>query len=944
MGWRETDEIEDHRRIASGRERRLGWWEMIARLVRFAVGFCLVLAGFSACGTPDRDFASREASSAGRSGAAGAAGAAGRFGTTGGASGYGGSGPTDRCSAGDQRCDDLTPERCTEAGDWVATQASCAVACSNAECVKCKDGTTTCKDGAVQKCVAGAWTTLEVCPKACQDGGCVDACTGGSLQCNGEHSLQKCVDGAFVDDKVCDFLCSGGACSGACVPDDRRCNPSASNESQVCSAKGVWDQSAPCPGGTFCVTGKCAACMPGSARCMSGPQLCSDAGEWVNQAPCVEPTAGCFEGKCVACNPGDKRCTGASVEQCAANGGSWAVLATCSGDTPACLASTKKCGKCAQGDLQCLDNKVQTCDAQSVFQTTTTCSGTTPRCTGGKCSECDPSGAGERRCASTASTQSCSPSGAWAAATTCSGDTPLCRTDLNFKCGCQENARRCRSSTVAEVCQGGAWVAQSACSGTLDSCLPATGQCVDCVPPAAECRSGVAYQCNDAGAFVSLSSCSGPSINCGNCGVGDACAKSTDCATGFCVGQKCAVCNPGDKGCAGTTPRLCSATGAWTNQTTCAGTTPQCLASSGACVACTNGATQSCGNCNTGSQTCTNNAWGTCTGAVDLKTNVNYCGSCSTKCSTGQLCENGACVVDCGTKTRCGTACVDLTKDASNCSACGMKCPVPTNGSAVCASSACDISCSNMRCGTSCCAAAPAGATTVCSGNTCTFPCSSGNHSCSGACYGSTDATHCGTSCVDCSKYVGTTGTCSSNQCACESSSTLLCGASTPTCGSWDFDSANVEGWRYANNWPDNHQWVGTLGTTFFSGSPALSAKFDSLAAGEGIAEFTTDLCPNSNLLNLTGYNLGFDFYFQTAGGATPFSQDDEDHNDLYIANGSGAITACMPMTQPGSDQLLHATCGNLPATMTNLTIVFRLQERGWAGNVYIDNIKFTPK
>ena len=913
---------------------------MIARFIRFTVGFFLVFAGFSACGKADRVFGTQHPNAAGGAGRSGAAGGAG-----GGASGDGGAGPTGACTAGDRRCDELSPERCTETGDWVATQANCAVACSNAECVKCTDGTTTCKDGAVQKCVAGAWTTLEVCPKACQDGGCVDACSEGSLQCNGGHSLQKCVSGAFVDDKVCDFLCSGGACSGACVPDDRRCNPGASNESQVCSAQGAWDQSEPCPGGTFCVSGKCATCMPGSARCATaGPQLCSDAGEWVNQTPCVEPSAGCFEGKCVSCNPGDKRCTGASVEQCAANGAAWTVVATCSGDTPACLVSTKKCGKCAQGNLQCLDNKVQTCDDQSVFQTTTTCSGSTPRCTGGKCSECDPSGAGERRCASTSSTQACSASGAWATATTCSGDTPLCRTDLNFKCGCDEGTRRCRSSTVPEVCQGGAWVAQSACSGTLDSCLPATGQCVDCLSPAAECRSGVAYQCNDAGAFVSLNSCSGPSINCGNCGVGDACAKSTDCATGFCVGQKCAVCNPGDKGCVGATPRLCSTSGAWTNQTTCTGATPQCLPSSGLCVACMNGATQSCGNCNTGSQTCSNNAWGTCTGAVDLKTNTQYCGSCSTKCATGQLCENSACVVDCGTKTRCGTACVNLTNDASNCSTCGKVCPPPaSNGSGVCASSACDISCTNTRCGTSCCAAAPSGATTVCSGNTCTFPCSTGNHSCSGACYGSTDAAHCGSSCLDCSKYVGTTGACGSSQCTCEASTALACGASTPTCGSWDFNSGTLEGWRFGTYYDntDKH-YVGSLGTTTTNGSPALSVKYDGTAAGYGTLEFQADLCPNTAILNLTNYNLSFDFYFLTTGG-THFSQDDTDGTDMFLSNGGLVLLGCQPFTEPGSDMWIHATCGNLTASMTNLTIIFRLG-LGWAGKVFLDNVKFTPK
>lgn len=906
---------------------------MKTRLTRLLVGLGIVLAGFSACSRPQHQFGEKTPA------------------TIGGASGAGGDGgasSTETCSPGDQRCNGLLPERCSESGDWLATQASCAVACFNAECVGCTEGATTCKDGAVQKCTAGAWTTQQVCPKACEGDSCVDACTEGLLQCNGGHSLQKCTGGAFVDDTACDFLCSGGACVGTCVPDDKRCNPDAPSEAQVCNTDGEWAQSTPCADGTFCVSGACGACMPGTSRCSAaGPQLCSDAGQWVNQGPCIEPNAACFGGKCVTCNPGDKRCTGQNVEQCAADGSGWALLATCSGATPACLANTKTCGKCAQGDTQCLGNAVQTCDDQSLFQTTKTCSGSTPSCTGGKCSECDPASA-QRRCASPASTQSCSATGAWAPATDCAGDTPLCRDDLGFKCGCKEDARRCRNSTVPEVCQGGAWVAQSACSGTLDYCLPATGQCVDCVPQKAECMGGIAYQCSDAGAFVSLNSCSGPGINCGNCGVGDACGKNADCATGFCVSGKCAVCDPGSRGCVGATPRLCSTSGAWTNQTSCTGTTPECLPSTGQCVACLGTATRSCGNCNTGTQTCSNNAWGACVGAVDLNTSKQYCGNCTTSCSASQLCENGSCVVDCGTKTRCGTSCVNLATDTSNCLMCGTKCSPPAaNGSAVCTATGCDISCTNTRCGTSCCTATPSGSTAGCSGNTCTFTCSSGNHGCSSStapCYGNTDGSHCGSSCLDCSKYVGTTGACSSSACTCEASSSLACGAAVPTCGSWDFNSGKVEGWRYGDYYDStNHRWLDAApGTTTTNGSPALSARYDGVSIGYGTVEFETDLCPNGAILNLSTYKVDFDYYFLTTGGG-PFGQDPEDGTDSFMANGTMPLLGCQLYTDPGSDMWIHASCSNLPSSMTNLTIIFRLGTP-WAGTVFLDNITLTPK
>lgn len=700
---------------------------MTARLIRLLMGLCIVVAAFSACGTK-RQYGSP---------ADGSGGAAG---------GGGGAGPLEACSPGEGRCQGLSPERCSDEGVWVTSQASCAVACLNAECVTCKEGATTCQNGAVQKCAGGVWTTTEVCSKVCEGDSCVDACTEGLLQCNGVLALEKCVGGVYVADEACEFLCSDGACTGACAPDDTRCNPDAPSESQVCNAEGEWDVGAPCSDGTFCVSGRCTPCMPGTARCgTSGPQLCSEAGEWVNQTPCMAPNAACFDGECVSCVPGEKRCMGQNVEQCATDGGSWTVVTTCSGETPACLSNTKTCGKCAEGETQCLGDDVQTCNAQSVFQTTKTCSGLTPRCAG-------------------------------------------------------------------------------------------TGQCVTCLP----------------------------------------------------------------------------------NET------------------------RSCGTCNSGTQTCSNGAWGSCIGEADLKTSKQYCGTCNTSCSASQVCENGSCLIDCGTKTRCGGACVNLATDTSNCLACGTKCSPPAaNGNAVCTASGCDISCSNTRCGTSCCGPTPAGATAGCSGNSCTFTCGAGKHGCGGStppCYDNSDADHCGSSCLDCSAYAGTTGTCSGNECACAVSS-LACGASVPTCGNWDF-SNGVGNWRFGDR-ESTHHWVGALGTTFTNGSPALSAQYDGTDGG-GAIEFEVDLCPNAALLNMSNYILTYDYYFQTTGG-TMFSPDPSDANSSYLSNGNSVITACQPGTDPGVDEWLKDTCANLPSQMTNLTIVFRVGT-SWSGKVYIDNVKFTPK
>jgi hypothetical protein len=601
------------------------------------------------------------------------------------------------CTVGDATCEGLVPLDCWETGRWVARHAGCATACFAGQCADCAEGPAVCKDGGVQACAAGNWTTLEVCEKSCEDGACVSACTEGSLQCNGTRWLQKCVGGSYVDDTECPFLCNAGECVGECAPDSRRCNPAAGNEAQTCNASGTWAGSEPCPDDTHCVEGACKPCEPGARRCSdAGPQACSEAGEWVNQGACVAPTAACLAGLCVACPPGEKRCGSGGIEQCQADGKSWLKVQTCAGATPVCLESSKTCGRCAQGDTQCFNNEVQTCDGQGAWKTSVTCSGTTPRCVGGACAQCDPA-AGERRCETQTKAQGCGTTGSWGAATTCSGDKALCREDLNFACGCQENQRRCKTNSVPEVCQGGAWVAQSTCSGVLNYCLPETGRCVDCVPGTAECQSGTAFECTAQGSFASLKSCAGPGINCGGCDLGEPCQAATDCDSGFCVSKACAVCQPGQRRCQGNVPQLCSAAGAWTNQSACSGATPQCLPSTGQCVQCLSG-TRGCGTCGGGTQSCNaSNQWGTCTNEPNLQSSNAHCGTCNNACASGKSCQAGACGCNTGTHS-CGSACYGDT-DPDRCGMACLDCSSYHGTTNTCVSKQCACKVASLACG-----------------------------------------------------------------------------------------------------------------------------------------------------------------------------------------------------------------------------------------------------
>jgi hypothetical protein len=94
-----------------------------------------------------------------------------------------------------------------------------------------------------------------------------------------------------------------------------------------------------------------------------------------------------------------------------------------------------------------------------------------------------------------------------------------------------------------------------------------------------------------------------------------------------------------------------------------------------------------CGNACNKAETC---CGGNCIPIADLQTDVMNCGECGKACGGGQYCCQGQCLnglvghgglgslcqctQDCGDRSCCGTQCVDLTSDSSNCGACGNDC------------------------------------------------------------------------------------------------------------------------------------------------------------------------------------------------------------------------------------------------------------------------------
>ena len=107
------------------------------------------------------------------------------------------------------------------------------------------------------------------------------------------------------------------------------------------------------------------------------------------------------------------------------------------------------------------------------------------------------------------------------------------------------------------------------------------------------------------------------------------------------------------------------------------------------------------GACTTGYGNCDGSATNGC--EVNLKTDVNNCNACGTECSfanASATCSNGVCTMgtcnagyaDCDGNAANGCE-VNLKTDVNNCNACGTKCSA-ANGTATCSAGVCGIACS----------------------------------------------------------------------------------------------------------------------------------------------------------------------------------------------------------------------------------------------------------
>ncbi len=417
-------------------------------------------------------------------------------------------------------------------------------------------------------------------------------------------------------------------------------------------------------GGSDAGPGGDGGCVESSLTCNGQqPQTCTG-GQYQNTgSACVN--SACVAGTCQGvCSPQAIQCMGNGVQTCDAMG-AWGTAAACPAATPFCNP-TGICGVCANGTTQCSAGGVQTCvagawlapvacsgQACSNGVCTGTCAPNATECSGNSVQTCDGTGhwsatvtsCGAQACVMGACQGVCSPGDS-----RCSGGTETCST-----AGAWSAAQPCGSH---QTCTGGGSAGAATCACNTDPTCKASG---------ATCAGGATLD----GCSQDAQGCFYPST-------------SSACANGACFGsagsaQCCTnACTSGSTRCGGLGVETCVAQGngctAWNSGTACASTHQSCTGS-GTCTCNTDP------NCTSASNVCQGTTLDTC--AKDAQ-GCFYTAS-SAACGTNKTCQSGACICQ-AAFTACGSSCVNVENDKSNCGGCSKVCPTLSSPSSI----ACD--------------------------------------------------------------------------------------------------------------------------------------------------------------------------------------------------------------------------------------------------------------
>lgn len=581
-----------------------------------------------------------------------------------------------------------TPSHCTNSErDEGESDVDCGGTCTpcaltqrcntSADCrdAECTDGTCQAA-GCGDQAQSGTETDVDCGGGACKPCAATQACEKASDCSDGVCTGKRCAE-ASCGDRVqngdeTDVDCGGTACS-ACIPGQGCLTPS------------------DCVGND-CTAGKCAqSCAAGTGNCDGNATNGCETNLRTDAEHCGDCSTVCsLSNASSSCQAGACR-----VASCTA------PFDDCNGDPKdGCEVNTKtdvdNCGACAAKPCPTLNGKAYCADS--------TCGIT---CTE-NFADCD--GQGGNGCEKDVSRDVNNCGACGKQCTAGAGKTPWCR---NGQCGettCAAGRGDCNGDPDDDAAHGGC---ETDFKTDIDSC----GSCGNACAIAggdAQCSSGTCAikKCN-----AGLADCVGgyadgcetnTNTDIANCGV---CGKTCNAPGGTpeCVSGACDIktCTGALADCNGVLTDGCEINTA-TSQTHCGA----CTGDNTNCNGIFANATAHCANsacvfdgCGTDQANCDTVLSNGC--EVNLKTDKNHCGNCSTACATtgasSTSCSAGACAPLCtGTRLACSTpqngCTVDAATDANNCGGCGKVC---ATGSAAhvtantCGGSVCKPSCAS---------------------------------------------------------------------------------------------------------------------------------------------------------------------------------------------------------------------------------------------------------
>ncbi len=357
------------------------------------------------------------------------------------------------------------------------------------------------------------------------------------------------------------------------------------------------------------------------------------------------------------------------------------------------------------------------------------------------------------------------------------------------------------------------------------------GQCAvtDCVPP----TTGNCDQNKQNGCEVDLQT---DPQNCGFCTNScNAANANTGCSAGKCQITSCK--SPYDD-CDGTFANGCEIKLS-EDPSNCGSCKKKCDSTHGSAGCVSGGCVIVCG---APWDNCDNNPDNGC--EINLDTDVNHCGKCSTQCNPQNVvtkqCKLGKCDYDkcapgygdCDNNRANGCE-VNLNTDTNHCGSCTNPCNPPSGGSSVCNNGTCGFDCTGglLKCGASCvdsktdesncgscsnvCSTSVQNANPECQNGSCGFVCVSSYTKCGVSCFNlSSDPAHCGNCTKNCPGPTAGTGSpsCSSGTCgiSCSSPTTTKCGTA---CVNIQTDENNCGGCTITCPDPTNGTGVCTNGS-----------------------------------------------------------------------------------------------------------------------------------